>query len=79
MTFDFLFFNSIPTRDILKGIKELHKVIFGTYDDLVNKTSSKPKLLVIVAMDGKKVIGYKIGYEIDKSTFYSFVPVLNQK
>lgn len=77
MTFDFLIFNSIPTRDVLKGIKELHKVIFGTYDDLVNKMSSKPKLLVIVAMDGKKVIGYKIGYEVDKSTFYSWLGGVN--
>ncbi|WP_093131048.1 hypothetical protein [Salinibacillus kushneri] len=34
---------------------------------------SKPKLLVITAMDGKKVIGYKIEYELDDKKFYSWL------
>lgn len=73
LTFDYLIFNAIPTSDVLTGIKALHKVMFGTDDNLVDKMSSKPNLLVIVAMDGKKVMGYKIGYEIDRSTFYSWL------
>ena len=35
--------------------------------------ASKPQLLVITAMDGKKVIGYKIGYAIDNNKFYSWL------
>lgn len=77
MKFDYLIFNSIPNDDVLKRIKELHKLIFSTYDNFDNKISSKTKLLVIVAMDGKKVIGYKIGYEIDKDTFYSWLGGVN--
>ena len=77
LKFDYLIFNSIPNEDVLKGIKELHKLIFSTYDNFDNKILSKTKLLVIVAKDGKKVIGYKIGYEIDKNTFYSWLGGVN--
>ncbi|MFD1851292.1 GNAT family N-acetyltransferase [Oceanobacillus bengalensis] len=73
MRFDYCIFTSIPDVDVLNGILELHKDIFGTSDDLINKMSSKPQLLIITAMEGKKVIGFKIGYEIDHSSFYSWL------
>ncbi|QDP42151.1 GNAT family N-acetyltransferase [Radiobacillus deserti] len=63
----------MPDTDVLDGIIELHKAIFDTSDDLINKMASKPKLLVIAAMNGTKVIGYKIGYELDKNKFYSWL------
>ena len=73
MNFEFIIFNSIPDGDVLNSILELHKVIFGTSDDLINKMFSKPQLLVITAMDDNKVIGYKIGYAIDSNKFYSWL------
>ncbi|MFH5780043.1 GNAT family N-acetyltransferase [Heyndrickxia oleronia] len=73
MGFEYFILNSIPAVDVLNGILELHKDIFGTSDDLINKMASKPPLLVITAMDGKKVIGYKIGYAIDNNKFYSWL------
>ncbi|HYK71993.1 MAG TPA: GNAT family N-acetyltransferase [Pseudoneobacillus sp.] len=73
MNFNYNIFNSIPDADVLNSLLELHKSIFGTSDDLINKMDSKPQLLVITAMDGKKVIGYKIGYAIDSSKFYSWL------
>ncbi|MFE4525695.1 GNAT family N-acetyltransferase [Cytobacillus firmus] len=73
MNFNYFIFNSIPNDDVLDGIMELHKVIFGTTDDLINKMANKPKLLVITAMNGMKVIGYKIGYELDNNKFYSWL------
>lgn len=72
LSFDYTIYNSIPDADVLKGILELHRDIFGTSDDLINKMTSKPQLLVITAMNGKKVIGYKIGYELDSYKFYSW-------
>lgn len=63
----------MPDTDILIGILELHKSNFNTSEDLINKMVSKPKLLVITAMDDKKVIGYKIGYELNKDKFYSWL------
>lgn len=73
LNFNYFIFNSIPNDDVLDGIMELHKVIFGTTDDLINKMANKPKLLVITAMNGMKVIGYKIGYELDNNKFYSWL------
>ncbi|MBN8202168.1 GNAT family N-acetyltransferase [Bacillus sp. NTK034] len=69
----FTLFNSIPDAETLKGILELHKTIFGESDHLVSKMKSKPQLLVLTAMDGEKVIGYKMGYAIDQGTFYSWL------
>ncbi|WP_234987194.1 GNAT family N-acetyltransferase [Bacillus sinesaloumensis] len=73
MNLNYFIFNSIPDDDVLDGIIELNKLIFGTTDDLISKMANKPKLLVITAMDGMKVIGYKIGYQIDNNKFYSWL------
>lgn len=63
----------MPDAKVLNGILDLHKDIFGTSDNLMNKMKSKPKLLVITAMDENKVIGYKIGYSLDSKKFYSWL------
>lgn len=73
MNIDFLIYNTIPESVVLEGITELHTIIFGTSDDLMSKMVSKPQLLVITAMSGEKVVGYKIGYELDHTTFYSWL------
>jgi len=73
MGLEYIIFNSIPDTEVLEGILELHKDIFGISDDVINKMASKPQLLVISAVDGKKVIGYKIGYEVNSHTFYSWL------
>nr|WP_034746788.1 GNAT family N-acetyltransferase [Halalkalibacter wakoensis] len=63
----------MPDDHILDGMIELHKSIFDSADDLVSKMARKPKLLVVAALKEKKVIGYKIGYELDPTTFYSWL------
>ncbi|MEH7126507.1 GNAT family N-acetyltransferase [Bacillus sp. JJ1773] len=73
MNFETLIFNSIPDDDILGGIVELHKDIFGKSDNLINKMASKPQLLIITAMSGTKLIGFKIGYALDDNKFYSWM------
>jgi predicted GNAT family acetyltransferase len=79
LRFDYLIFNYIPDDDVLDGIIELHNSIFGTSADLINKMESKPQLLVITAMNGTKVIGYKIGYELDNNKFYSWLGGVDTK
>ena len=37
------------------------------------KMESKPQLLIDIALDGTKVIGYKIGYALDSDKFYSWL------
>jgi predicted GNAT superfamily acetyltransferase len=70
---DYTIIRSTPEPDTLEGMIDLHKHIFGSSDNLTNKMSRKPNLLVITATHDEKVIGYKIGYELDRTTFYSWL------
>ncbi|RTR28505.1 N-acetyltransferase [Robertmurraya yapensis] len=63
----------MPESTVVEGINKLHRSIFGTTDNLSDKLARKPHILIITAMDGNRVIGYKIGYEIDRETFYSWL------
>jgi predicted GNAT superfamily acetyltransferase len=69
----YIVFNSIPSSTIMTGILDLHENIFGVSEDLISKMTKKPNLLIVTAMNGEKVIGYKIGYEINKDIFYSWL------
>jgi len=73
MNFDYVRFNSIPEDDILEGICKLHKEIFGQSDYLIAQMKSKSQLLVNISLDGRKVIGYKIGYPLEEEKFYSWL------
>ncbi|MFD1884441.1 GNAT family N-acetyltransferase [Paenibacillus wenxiniae] len=75
--------HGLPETDILQRIARLHESIFTAHEDdgLVQKIHNnvtildRKKLLTIVALDGDKVIGYKIGYPLmeDQHTFYSWL------
>lgn len=54
-------------------IVNLYKAIFGSDENLVDRMKDKPKLLFNIALDGTKVVGFKIGYELDKTKFYSWL------
>lgn len=73
MEFKYTLFHSLPEQSVLDGIIDLHKRIFGESDDIVKKMESKPNLLVNAALKDSQVIGYKVGYELDKRTFYSWL------
>ncbi|MBM7702337.1 GNAT family N-acetyltransferase [Metabacillus iocasae] len=73
MNYEYHTYTSMPEANVVADILKLHQTIFGASDDLMNKMASKPNLLVMTAMDGKNVIGYKIGYELDPHTFYSWL------
>lgn len=73
MNITYFQFESIPEQSILNGILQLHQKIFGSADNLVKQMQGKRKLLVQVAMEGSKVIGYKIGYELNDDKFYSWL------
>lgn len=77
MEIDYVIFDSLPDALLLDSIVELHTDIFGTADNLINKMTNKPGLLVITAMSGEKVIGYKIGYALDDIKFYSWLGGVN--
>lgn len=66
-------FRSLPTDHIVSGLVTLHQSVFGTSDDLITKMANKPEILIDIAMDDSRLIGYKIGYELDHHTFYSWL------
>ncbi|MEH7884286.1 GNAT family N-acetyltransferase [Bacillus sp. JJ1609] len=73
MDFDYERFNSIPEDDILEGICKLHREIFGQSDHLITQMKRKSQLLFNLSLNGRKVIGYKIGYPLDEEKFYSWI------
>ncbi|WP_353049984.1 GNAT family N-acetyltransferase [Bacillus sp. ISL-39] len=70
---DFEVYCCIPENGVLEGILDVHRVIFGTSDGVIEKIQNKPHLLFSVAFEGSKVIGYKIGYELTNEKFYSWL------
>lgn len=73
MDFEYLTYTSTPESPIAQGISDLHHTIFGDSADSLREMGRKPQLLIHVAKEGGKVIGYKIGYELDERTFYSWL------
>ncbi|WP_438315657.1 GNAT family N-acetyltransferase [Sporosarcina sp. FA9] len=65
-------FSGIPDDETIEGILKLHENIFGDSDTLIDKMKSKPKILINVALDESEVVGYKIGYELNDSKYYSW-------
>lgn len=53
----------------------LHDSIFGNQssDDIKQELSGRPQILILVAIDIERVVGYKIGYQDRKSRFYSWL------
>jgi len=40
---------------------------------------SKLKLLIVIAMNNNRIVGYKMGYEIDSDKFYSWLGGVDPK
>lgn len=70
---EYLQFHSVTDNEWLPGLLQLHESIFKDSDTLVGKMETKPGLILNVAVDKGKVIGYKIGYKLDNDTFYSWL------
>jgi len=73
MAINYTAFNEIPNTEILDGIIKLHTRIFCESDDLAGRLREKPELRIDVALDEDKVIGYKIGYALNREQFYSWL------
>lgn len=71
-------FTGIPDDKTLEGILNLHEIIFGNSDSLVKLIKSKPKILINVALNESEVAGYKIGYELNDSKYYSWYGAVHE-
>ncbi|MFT2139591.1 GNAT family N-acetyltransferase [Staphylococcus sp. GDY8P145P] len=66
------FYNTLPELEN-KELSKIHNEIFDTNESLNDKFLSKNKIIILVAYKESTIVGYKIGYEIDCSTFYSWL------
>lgn len=73
MDLDYIVFTSLPNEDILERVAALHKDIFSEQPPLMEEMQTKPHLMIVVAIKETKIVGYKIGYELDHRTFYSWL------
>ena len=64
---------SMPDPQTLEDMMDLHACIFGDADELKTKMEKKPGLLIHLAYQDTKVIGYKMGYELEEGIFYSWL------
>ena len=76
---DFVNFEGFPDSKIMDQILTLHEHIFNDPDTLVHKAQSKQKILFTVCLQNDKVLGYKIGYELDTDCFYSWLGGVEEK
>lgn len=61
------------SEKINKELSNVHNLIFNSKDDLNKKLIDKKSGLTLICYLDNKIVGYKIGYEKDGSTFYSWL------
>lgn len=70
---DYVTFETIPPKNICESLLHLHKGIFCNSIDFLTKRKMQDSFLINVAIHKEKVIGYKIGYELSKVKFCSWI------
>lgn len=72
-------FNGLEPGDWLDQLVLLHTKVFGGSDDLAGRMAEKTKLRIDLAMDRDRVIGYKIGYALNREQFYSWLGSVDER
>ncbi|GAF20442.1 MULTISPECIES: GNAT family N-acetyltransferase [Shouchella] len=70
---EFLSLKGIPSKRIVKDICDLHREVFNEDRQLNERMAHKPNLDVQLAYEDETLIGYKLGYEQNATTFYSWL------
>lgn len=70
---DYIHYREIPKMNVLTGIMELHKHVFEGAELGLEELTEKKNLLIFVALNGERVVGFKMGYEYTDDTFYSWL------
>ncbi|MFJ7972148.1 GNAT family N-acetyltransferase [Psychrobacillus sp. NPDC096389] len=70
---EYTYYQETPETDVLNGIMELPKHVFEGAELKLEELTEKKNLLIFVAIDSKRVIGFKMGYEFNDHTFYSWL------
>ena len=70
---EYMHYQEIPEIEVLTGIMELHKHVFEGAELGLAELMEKKNLLIFVALDSNRVVGFKVGYEFNDYTFYSWL------
>ena len=70
---DYKYFQGVPDTQTLLGVLELHKHVFEGAELETEKLKEKNNLIVFVAKEDERVVGFKIGYDYGNRTFYSWL------
>lgn len=75
MKIDYQEIEGIPNPQTLTKIAEFYQSIFATTDleKLHNRINSAENLFTLLAFSGEKLVGFKLGYQIDSVKFYSWI------
>lgn len=73
MNIKFMTYNGMPNVEVLHEILNLHTNVFGKSDDLIGRMKEKPKLHIDIAYTNEIIVGYKIGYALNREQFYSWL------
>ncbi|MFD0863015.1 GNAT family N-acetyltransferase [Sungkyunkwania multivorans] len=73
--YDYQIHLDFPKDRCLAEILPLYSHIFDVSDDkrFIERLRDKSRLLSVLAYHKDQLIGFKIGYELDRTTFYSWV------
>jgi len=65
----------IPSPKIMETLLFLYATIFedALHDFFIDRIQSKKDVIIIIAYETKKAVGFKIGYRYNETTFYSWV------
>lgn len=72
-TLEFKYYVGIPNPQIIDGLFELHKHVFDGSVLTIEALKKKSNLLTIVAIEENNIVGFKIGYEIEEHSFFSWI------
>ncbi|MFJ8063545.1 GNAT family N-acetyltransferase [Psychrobacillus sp. NPDC096426] len=70
---EYIYYQEIPESNVLIGIMELHKHVFEGAELGLEELTQKKNLLIFVALESDRVVGFKIGHEFNDYTFYSWL------
>ena len=69
---EILQFSTIPVH-LLERIQHVHRAVFEGQSLKESKLHQKTQFLAFVAFVGEEVAGFKMGYEIEKGLYYSWL------
>ncbi len=78
--FEYRVIESLPDESVLQQVHQLYQLLFDRNDTqkIHQRLLDKSFVLVVLAYDQNSLIGFKIGYQLEQSIFYSWLGGVHQ-